>query len=255
MNSRETYDEICKEIWHFYESQNFHLHNAFAQTVEIETESRFASPWLPPPPDRCNSQVKFLFVGLSPKRLDNYRYATSLDEAKKQAGEYRYISNGERKDIRFNYDIYYKPLLEIAKTLDSKFGVWHEIKSGKKQLLVEFTDFCHLPADNHNVLRQVYEIVPDLRKHCRKILERELRLYKPNVIVANGIDSSIDLWEMHFNKSFSDADRITVIPSFLGIENCNVHLSRFITSTGENAFDRFSKARLLNEIRQYYAKL
>jgi hypothetical protein len=254
MNPRATYDEICKEIWRFYESQNSPLHDAFARAAQIKTESRFASPWLPPPPDRCNSQVKFLFVGLSPKRLDNYRYADSLDEAKKQASEYRYVSNGERKDIRFYYDPYYKPLLEIAKKISSSFGVWHEIKSSRKQLLVEFTDFCHLPADDHNVLRRVYEIVPALRKHCREILERELRLYKPNVVVANGVDSSIDLWEMHFNKSFSDTDWVTVIPSFLGIGNCNVHLSRFITSTGKNAFDRFSKARLLNEIRQY-AKL
>ena len=122
MNPSVIYDEICKDIWHFYESQNSLLHNAFEQAAKLKSESRFASPWLPPPPDRCNSQVRFLFVGLSPKRLDNYRYASSLDEAKKQAGEYRYVSNGERKDTRFNYDPYYKPLWEIAKTLDNNFG-------------------------------------------------------------------------------------------------------------------------------------
>jgi hypothetical protein len=140
--------------------------------------------------------------------------------------------------------------IEIRTT--PNFGVWHEIKSGRKQLLVEFTDFCHLPADDHKVLSRVFEIVPDLKTHCREILKRELHLYKPAVVVVNGVDSSIDLWEMHFKKSFLDSEWTPIIPSFLGIENCNVHLSGFIT--GARAIDRFNRARLLNEIRQY-AKL
>jgi hypothetical protein len=239
MNSIPTYDELCNEIWHFYESQKTRL-------------TGYVSPWLPPPPSRCDAAIKILFVGLSPKKLKNYSYAVSLDEAKAQAERYRYVSAGGRNDIHFNYDTYYKPLLKIATDLNSDFGVWHQVKAGTKKLLVEFTDFCHLPTTNHNALQASIENVPEIKIHCRKIMEGELKLYKPQIVVANGVDTSIDLWEMHHGTKFS-ADKLKpIITSFLGIENCNVHLSGFIA--GIRGIDRFNKTRLLNEIRQH-AKL
>jgi hypothetical protein len=239
MNSRATYDEICNEIWHFYQSQKARL-------------TDYVSPWLPPPLNRCDSAIQFLFVGLSPKRLKRYSYAATMEEAKTQTERYKYVSAGGRNDIHFNYDTYYKPLLKIATDLNSDFGVWHQVKAGAKKLLVEFTDFCHLPTASHIALQASIENNPEIRSHCRKIMERELKFYKPQIVVANGVDTSIDLWEMHHGRKFSTDNLKPVITSFLGIENCNVHLSGFIA--GARGIDRFNKARLLNEIRQH-AKL
>src|SRR5208283_5758021 len=104
MNSTVFYNELCKEIWQFYEDQRPRLTDAFSKAG-----SRLASPWLPPPPDRCGSQVRILFVGLSPKLLNDYPYATSLNEAKRQAQDYRYVSTCDGRNNHLNYDTYYKP--------------------------------------------------------------------------------------------------------------------------------------------------
>jgi hypothetical protein len=242
MNPTVLYDELCEEIWQFYEDNRRGLSEDFSNAG-----SRLTSPWLPPPPDRCGSQVRILFVGLSPKLLDDYSYATSLPEAKSKAKEYRYVTAGERQSIQLNYDPYYGPLLEMAGTLNPASGVWHQIKPGSKNYLVEFTDFCHFPAIRHKVLQRVYEAVPELRKHCRKILERELRLYKPPVVVANGKDTSLDMLEMHCKPPSPGFEQGKVIKSFMGIDGCNVHLFRFL---GRMIQDHFNRNRVLDEFRR-----
>ena len=242
MNPTVFYNQICEEIWQFYEDHRARLSEAF-----LKAGSRLASPWLPPPPDRCGSQVGILFVGLSPKLLNEYSYAASLPEAKNKAKEYRYVTSGERRNIQLNYDSYYSPLLEMAETVNPGSGAWHQIRPGIKNSLVEFTDFCHFPAIRHEILRQVYEVVPELRKHCRKILEFEIRLYKPPVVVANGKDTSLDMLEMHCKPPSPAFKQGKVLKSFMGIEGCNVHLFRFLGWTMQ---DHFTRNRVLDEFRR-----
>ncbi|MEI8044043.1 MAG: hypothetical protein WCL11_21715 [Verrucomicrobiota bacterium] len=225
MKTEQKYNDLCRHIWDFYLQNDQEIRNV------IEPH---ASPMLPPPPR--DKPVVMLFVGLSPSFNDrtlNF-FDADFQTAQSKARQRRYE----------DYPTYYRPLLKIAESVDTRLGPWYN----KAEWLVEFTDLCHLPVNKSKALHDLLKTLPDVRRHCLDNLANEIRLLKPKLVVANGCETSNCIWERWGSNTPFDpsADKPLVHCPEL---NCTFHLSGFITS---GHLDIYNRARLVRELKEHF---
>jgi hypothetical protein len=232
------YESICQKVWAFYEANQ-----AFALQGNGRRNILF-------PPPRRSRPVDLLVVGMSPNQAAPINYTHTFDGLKAFAHSFRYVSEGERSDGE-QHDPYYRKLLLLFRRVDEGFGVWWEVESGNRQLLVEFTDALHVATDPNtdDIDRFVSPGVrggSDRRKLCKNILELELAYYQPKVVIGNGRLPSDLLWEICTGKPVEGSP----VECLTRYKPCNsiVHLSGFLTS---KSMDAYSKARLLKELKEH----
>ncbi len=240
MNKTEdSYRKICDEIWTFYQV-----------SLKKDKWRRQARRVLLPPPPRARP-IDLLFVGISPSQVAGIGYATERPEAERLAREFEYVSESGKGRVGLSNDSYYGPLLELARRVDERFGVWPQVARGDKSLLVEFTDALHITTDHRigadllTLINPQDEACPGCLK-CKEILEAELRLYRPRVVVCNGRLPSKFLWEICTSRNAERPVKESMLSETrFGFK---VHFSGYLISKW---MDGFSKARLLREIREH----
>lgn len=207
---------------------------------------------LPPPPR--GRPVDLLIVGIGPSQIAPIAYAADRKGAERLARDFAYISAAatDRK-LKLHNDDYYEPLLQFARRLDSRFGVWPQVARGDKALLVEFTDALHITTD-HRVAEDMLAVLNPQADNCpvcarcKDILAAELGLYRPKVVVCNGRLPSKFVWEICTGKPFvRPVEETLLLETRFGAK---VHFSGYLNSKW---MDGFSRARLLREIRQHTA--
>jgi len=237
--AEESYLKICDEVWAFYQA-----------SLEKDKWRRNNRRVLLPPPPR-DRLVDLLFVGISPSHVSGIGYAKERAEAERLAREFEYVTQSGKGRVGFSNDSYYGPLLELARRVDERFGVWPQVARGEKGLLVEFTDALHITTDHRigadllTLINPQDETCPGCLK-CKEILEAELRLYRPRVVVCNGRLPSKFLWEICTGRGVERPVKETMLRETRF--GCKVHFSGYLISKW---MDGFSKARLLREIGEH----
>lgn len=232
-----TYQAICQRVWALYQ-----------QVTSRQPSAVSTRNILFPPPPR-GRPIDLLIVGISPNQSAPVAYTHSFDGLTQFARHFEYVS-GNQGAQGHHYDPYYRRLLEFVRRVDKRFGVWWEVERGTSELLVEFTDALHIATarGNDDIDAMLNGGLPDfcVRSECRQILEMELLLHQPKVVLGNGRFASDLLWELCTGQPLRTAPPDALIPkSRFG---CPVHLSGFLTS---KSMDGFSKARLVREIREH----
>jgi len=236
--SDEDYRRISDQVWALYQAQ-----------IEKEKPRRSKRKVQLPPPAR-GRPVDLLVVGISPSQIAPVGYAAERQAAERLAREFEYVNaTGKRGSKLHNHD-YYEPLLEFARRIDERFGVWPQVARGEKSLLVEFTDALHVTTDHRvgadllGVMNPESETDPVCLK-CKEILAAELALYQPKVVVCNGRLPSKFVWEICVGRGFERPVTETMLKEtkFGG----KVHFSGYLNGKW---MDGFSRARLLREIRE-----
>ena len=232
------YESICQKVWAFYEANQ-----AFALQGNGRRNILF-------PPPRRSRPVDLLVVGMSPNQAAPINYTHTFEGLKAFAHSFRYVSGGNGGAGQ-HYDPYYLELLRLFRRVDDRFGAWWEVESGKRQLVVEFTDALHVATEPNtdDIARFVSPGVQggmDRRKLCKEILELELAYYQPKVVIGNGRLPSDLLWEICTGKPVEGSP----VECLIRYKPCNsvVHLSGFLTS---KSMDAYSKARLLKELKEH----
>ena len=226
-----SYAEICDRVWRLYDIPAH-------RTVHSQPRNLL----FPPPPR--GRRVDLLFVGISPNHLAEIRFGRDRQEVERFAREFEYVSEAGNSDDRLHYDNYYGKLLEFARRVDDRFGVWKQVERGEKALLVEFTDCLHLATIPHNTadIGQFLDDRTDASSvwgECRGILEAELRLYEPRVVIGNGRPPSDMLWEICADDAGNDSGpQAMLVSTRFG---CNVHRSVFITDMDEGRLARLAQ--------------
>ena len=80
---------------------------------------------------------------------------------------------------------------------------------------------------------------------CKEILEAELKLYQPRVVICNGRLPSKFLWDICSSRTLERPVKETFLANTRF--GCNVHFSGYLNSKW---MDGFSRARLLREISE-----
>ena len=217
--TEKNYRWVCDQVWSLYQAQ-----------VQKETPRRSKRKALLPPPPR-GKPVDLLFVGISPSQVVKLAYQNDPQAAERFAAEFEYISEGASRGPEYRNDAYYGPLVQFARRLDDRFGVWRQVERGEKSLSVEFTDALHITTDHRIpddllcVMNPQAEACPVCAK-CKEILEAELVLYQPRVVVCNGRLPSKFMWEICTGQNFPTPPAETFLKhTRLG---CNVHLSGYL---------------------------
>lgn len=234
--SEDNYRQICDEVWGLYQAQ-----------VKKDKWRRSSRCVLLPPPAR-GRPVDLLFVGISPSHVSGIGFARERAGAEVLARDFEYVSSAGSGRTGFSNDMYYAPLLEFARRLSPDFGVWPQVARGEKRLLVEFTDALHITTDHRiaddllSIMNPTAPVCPVCDK-CKEILDAELRLHRPRVVIGNGRLPSKFLWELCTGRAVDRPVKETMLK-----ENrfgCKVHFSGYLNSKW---MDGFSRARLLREI-------
>lgn len=236
--SPESYSRICDEVWALYT----------AQLVKDKRRGAKRHVLLPPPPR--GRPVDLLFVGISPSQVAPVAYAAERKAAERFAAEFEYVRTAGAGRPKFSNDPYYEPLLQFAQRIDERFGVWPQVASGAKALLVEFTDALHITTDERiaddllGVMNPQADDCPECLK-CKEILKMELALYRPRVVICNGRLPSKFVWEVCTGHPVERPVKETMFKAaqFGGI----AHFCGYLNSKG---LDGFSRARLLREVRE-----
>ncbi len=234
----KSYQWICDQVWGLYQTQ-----------LEKDRLRRNKRQVLLPPPAR-GRPVDWLFVGISPSQVVPLGYAAERQAAERFAREFGYVSEAGNRRAGLSNDSYYEPLLQLARQVNEQFGVWPQVARGEKALLLEFTDALHITTDHRvaddmlGVMNPQAENDPVCQK-CKEILEAELWLYRPRVVVCNGRLPSKFLWEICTGRSLERPVKETMLKETRF--GAKVHFSGYLISKW---MDGFSKARLLAEIRQ-----
>jgi hypothetical protein len=237
-SSEESYRKICDEIWNLYQAQ-----------VDKEKPRRSKRRVFFPPPPR-NTSIDLLFVGISASHASRIGFKTERAAAEVFARDFEYVRSAGRRGLEYSNDPYYGPLVEFAQRLDERFGVWPQVARGEKQLLVEFTDALHVTTD-HRVADDLLAVMNPQADNCpicakcRQVLEAELALYRPKVVVCNGRLPSKFVFEICTGRGFKRPVEETMLTEtrFGG----KVHFSGYLINKW---LDGFSRARLLREIRE-----
>jgi hypothetical protein len=234
----ESYNRICDDIWALYQAQ-----------IEKEKPRRSKRKVFLPPPPRPRP-VDVLFVGISPSQITRIGYGAQRPAAERLARDFEYVSAAGTRGIAYTNDAYYDPLLQFIRRLDEGFGVWPQVARGEKPLLVEFTDALHITTDHRipedllGVMNPNVENDPVFLK-CKEILEAELKLYQPRLVICNGRLPSRFLWDICTGRPLERPVKETFLKDTkLG---CNVHFAGYLNSKW---IDGFSRARLLREISE-----
>jgi hypothetical protein len=237
--SEEQYRRICDEVWALYQAQ---------LEKEKPRWNRQRHVLLPPPPRTRN--VDLLVVGISPSQVAPIAYATERASAEQFAREFEYISQAGTHHPKYSNDAYYQPVLQFARRLDPRFGVWPEVSAGDRSLLLEFTDALHIATDHRipddflTVMNPQAEFCPVCAR-CKEILEAELRLYRPRIVMCNGRLPSKFLYEICTGRSVERPVTETLLKETPF--GCKVHFSGYLD---RKWMDGYSRARLLREIRE-----
>jgi hypothetical protein len=237
--SEESYRKICDEVWAMYQAQ--------IKKDKWRRSSRCV--FLPPPPrDR---PVDLLFMGISPSHVSGIGFARERPAAELLTRDFEYVSGAGMGKPGFSNDLYYASLVEFARRLSPNFGVWPQVARGEKSLLVEFTDALHITTD-HRIGDDLLSIMnpqadsDPVGEKCKEILDAELRLYRPRVVICNGRLPSKFMWELCTGHGVDRPVKETMVKeSRFG---CKVHFSGYLNSKW---MDGFSRARLLREITEY----
>jgi len=237
--SEDQYRRICDEVWALYQAQ---------LEKEKPRWNRKRQVFLPPPPR--GRSVDLLVVGISPSQSVPIAYGADRESAERFAREFEYISQAGTKRPKYSNDAYYGPLLEFARRLDDRFGVWPQVSAGERSLLLEFTDVLHVATDHRfsddllNVMNPQAESCPVCDK-CKSILEAELLLYQPKVVMCNGRLPSKFLWEICTGRGIERPVHETMLKETRF--GAKVHFSGYLD---QKWMDGYSRARLLREIRE-----
>ena len=236
--SEESYSRICDEVWALYVAQ-----------IEKEKPRRSKRKVFLPPPPRPRP-VDALFVGISPSQIARIGYAAQRPAAERLAREFEYVSAAGARGPAYTNDAYYDPLLEFIRRLDDRFGVWPQVVHGDKPLLVEFTDALHITTD-HRVADDLLSVMNPQTENdpvclkCKEILEAELKLYQPRLVICNGRLPSRFLWDICTGRALQRPVQETFLKATRF--GCNVHFSGYLNSKW---MDGFARARLLREIAE-----
>ncbi|HVM48771.1 MAG TPA: hypothetical protein VMU04_12140 [Candidatus Acidoferrum sp.] len=237
-HSEESYRRICDQVWALYQAQ-----------LEKEGPRRSKRKVLLPPPPRPR-RVDLLIVGISPSPVARIGYAAQRAGAERLARDFEYVTAAGNRGASFTNDSFYDPLLQFARRIDPRFGVWPQVERGEKPLLVEFTDSLHITTD-HRIADDLLAVMnPEADNdpvciQCKEILEAELTLYQPRVVVCSGRLPSKFLWEICAQRPLERPVTETLLRKtrFGAV----VHFSGYLNS---HWLDGFSRARLLREIKE-----
>jgi hypothetical protein len=194
--------------------------------------------------------VDLLVVGISPSQIAPVTYGSDRPAAERLARDFEYVNPTGKRGAKLHNHDYYDPLLQFARRLDERFGVWPQVSRGEKSLLVEFTDALHITTDHRigadllGVMNPEAETDPVCLK-CKEILAAELAFYQPRVVVCNGRLPSKFVWEICVGHGFERPVTETMLKEtkFGG----KVHFSGYLNGKW---MDGFSRARLLREIAE-----
>jgi hypothetical protein len=234
--NEESYNRICDEIWALYAAQ-----------VEKEKPRRTKRRVFFPPPPRPR-KIDVLIVGISPSHVARIGYGAQRPAAERLARDFEYVSAAGTRGAAYTNDAYYDHLLQFVRRLDEGFGVWPQVARGEKPLLVEFTDAQHITTDHRiaddllNVMNPNADNDPVSLK-CKAILEAELKLYQPELVICNGRLPSKFVWDLCAGRTLERPVKETFLKETRF--GCNVHFSGYLNSKW---MDGFSRARLLREI-------
>jgi hypothetical protein len=237
--SDESYRHLCDEIWGLYQAQ-----------IEKEKPRRSKRKVFFPPPPR-ERPVDLLVVGISPSQIARIGYATQRPAAERLAAEFEYVSAAGNRGPSFTNDAYYDPLLQFVRRLDAGFGVWPQVARGERTRLVEFTDALHITTD-HRIADDLLAVMnPEVDTDpvclkCKQILEAELLLYRPRVVLCSGRLPSRFVWDICTGRTLERPVKETMLKDTRF--GCKVHFSGYLNSKW---IDGFSRARLLREIREH----
>ena len=229
----------CNSVVNYFAANQAILQAALGRAVGM--------PMLPPPPR--TTPTKLLFIGHSPKLLDDGFFGENAAQAFVRANNVRYV-NGPNAGAANPQQVhpYYGPLVSLARCVHPGFGVWWQIDEARQaQLKVEFTDICHLPCANDDELRIIWDtnVVPNFKRQCLTWLQTEIIGIDPDIIVCNGTLASPSLRHLAgMNEPFNPSEDSPYFQAF----GAWIHLSGFMTSA--RPLDQFNKARLAKEIRE-----
>jgi len=231
-----SYADICDKVWSLWQTQGGGL---------VHDQPRNL---LFPPPPRSHS-VDLLFVGISPNHFAPIQFGRDRHGVEEFARKFEYVSTPGNQNTGMHYDAYYGELLAFARRIDPRFGAWRQVERNQSALLVEFTDCLHLatiPGDAADIGQffQTYE--RSVWAACKEILESELLLYQPRVVIGNGRAPSDMLWEICLGQRPGGPPQDSVLLNTRF--GCNMHLSGFI---GGKQMDGYSRARLVREIQEH----
>ena len=237
-NSEESYRRICDQVWALYQAQ-----------LEKEKPRRSKRKVFLPPPPR-GRRVDLLYVGISPSPVARIGYATQRSAAERLARDFEYITAAGSRGPAFANDLFYDPLLQFARRIDARFGVWPQVARGEKPLLVEFTDALHITTD-HRIADDLLAVMDPAADNdpvclkCKEILEAELTLHQPRVVICSGRLPSRFVWDICTGRTLERPVKETMLKETRF--GCRVHFSGYLNSKW---IDGFSRARLLREITE-----
>ena len=235
-NSEDSYRRICDQVWALYQAQ-----------LEKEKLRRGKRKVLLPPPPR-GRRVDLLYVGISPSPVTRIGFAAQRPAAERLARDFEYVTAAGSRGAAFANDLFYDPLLQFARRIDPRFGVWPQVARGENSLFVEFTDALHITTDHRiaddllAVMNPEAENCPVCLK-CKEILEAELALYQPRVVICSGRLPSRFVWDICTGRTLQRPVKETMLKETRF--GCKVHFSGYLNSKW---IDGFSRARLLREI-------
>ncbi len=236
--SEESYNRICDEVWALYMAQ-----------IEKEKPRRSKRKVFLPPPPR-GQPVDVLFVGISPSQIARIGYGAQRPAAERLARDFEYVSTAGTRGVAYSNDAYYDHLLQFVRRLDEGLGVWPQVSRGEKPRLVEFTDALHITTD-HRVADDLLAVMNPTAENdpvclkCKEILEAELKLYQPRLVICNGRLPSRFMWDICSGRTLERPVKETFLTNTKF--GCNVHFSGYLNSKW---MDGFSRARLLREISE-----
>jgi hypothetical protein len=237
-NTEDSYRSICDQVWALYQAQ-----------LDKEKLRRSKRRVLMPPPPR-GRRVDLLYVGIAPSPIARIAYGTQRLGAERLARDFQYVSSAGNRGSDFTNDSFYEPLLQFARRIDPRFGVWPQVERGEKSLLVEFTDALHITTD-HRIPEDLLAVMnPDadncpVCQKCKEILSAELELHQPRVVICSGRLPSRFVWDICTRRTLERPVKETMLKETRF--GCVVHFSGYLNSTW---IDGFSRARLLREITE-----
>jgi hypothetical protein len=236
--SEESYSRICDQVWALYQAQ--------LEKEKLRRSKR--KVFLPPPPR--GRRVDLLYVGISPSPIARIGYGAQRAAAERLARDFEYVTAACTRGAPFTNDAFYDPLLQFARRIDPRFGVWPQVQRGERSLLVEFTDTLHITTD-HRIADDLLAVMnPETDADavclkCKEILEAELRLYEPRVVICSGRLPSRFVWDICTGRPLERPVKETLLKETRF--GCKVHFSGYLNSKW---IDGFSRARLLHEITE-----
>jgi hypothetical protein len=235
---QNNYLEICDAVWSLYESQRH-------KQISNGEQRKLLFP--PAPRGRL---VHLLIVGISPNHDAPIGYSHDRPSIEQFARDFEYVKEAGSCDPHLYYDPYYGKLLSFARCIHPQFGVWKQIERGQKSLLVEFTDCLHIATKPGDDIWQIFKGQTDdcpVWLRCKEILEAEILLYGPKVLIGNGYLPTEMLTQIVAQRNGGKRPAESMLASMEF--GCNFHFStKFITY---QETDSTKRQRLVSEVKRF----